>query len=237
MSLGDLAIVRKVVGPFREFGWGAGALYAIDRVLSGISPRLRLHVYEWVVQPIAAEPVQRSFRRKLAIREIRGGDPEIALMPVRPEIMRERLRRQATCLGAFRDTALIGYMWFCGPSHDEDEVRCTYHVHPPERAVFDFDFYLYPEHRLGLGFVTLWNGANEYLAHRGVEYTFSRLTRFNLASRRAHRHLGCKRVGLAVFLQAWKLEFMLATVFPYLHLSLTEAGRAQIHLHPDVVEG
>jgi len=237
MRLADSAIVRKLVGPFREFGWGAGALYALDRVLSGISPRLRLHVYEWMVQPISDKPLLRgNFKKQLAIREIRGSDPEIELMPVRPEVMRERLRRNATCLGAFRDTALIGYMWFCGPSYDEDEVRCTYLVHPPKRAVFDFDFYLYPEHRFGLGFVALWNGANEYLTQRGFRYTFSRLTRFNLASRRAHRHLGWKLAGRAVFLQVWKLEFMLATIFPYVHLSFTEAGRVQVHLHPDAIK-
>src|SRR5204862_6394241 len=87
------AIARKIVGPFREFGWGAGALYALDRVLSGISPRLRLHVYEWMVQPISAKPLLRgNFKKQLAIREIRGTDPEIGLMPVRPEVMRERLR-------------------------------------------------------------------------------------------------------------------------------------------------
>jgi hypothetical protein len=228
---------RRIASPFREFGPSAGLLYAIDRVISRLSRHLRLYVYEIMVQPISAKPLlPSSFRKQLVIREIKTDDPEIALMPVRPEVMAERLRRKATCLGAFREDSLIGYMWFCGPTYDEDEVRCTYHVTPAEQAVFDFDFFLFPEHRLGLGFVALWNGANEFLTRRGVNYTFSRLTRFNLASRRAHHHLGWKLVGRAIFLQAWQIQLMFATILPYLHLSLQKGNRVRLNLRPDAIE-
>lgn len=227
-------MLRRIIGPFREFGFAAGLLYAIDRVLSTLSPALRLHVYELMVQPIAAKPLlPRGLSKQLVIREIKAGDPAIALMPVRADVMDDRLRSQATCLGAFKNTALIGYMWFCDASYDEDEVRCTYVVHPERKAVFDFDFYLFPEHRLGLGFAALWNGANEFLTQRGVRYTFSRLTRFNLSSRRAHRHLGWKEVGQALFLRAWRVELMLATIAPY--VSLTRAGRVRLNLRPDAL--
>jgi hypothetical protein len=101
--------------------------------------------------------------------------------------------------------------------------------------VFDFDFYLFPEHRMGLGFVGLWNGANAFLNRRGVHHTFSRLTRFNVASRRAHQHLGWKVVGRALFLQAWRIEIMLATLFPYVHISATKSGRVRLALRPDVL--
>jgi len=228
---------QRIASPFREFGSAAGLLYSIDRLLSKLSSRLRLHVYEFMVQPISTKPLlPGGFRKQLTIREIGADDPEIGLMPVRPEVMAARLRRKATCLGAFRDAALIGYMWFCSPDYEEDEVRCTYHVTPAQQAVFDFDFYLFPEHRLSLGFVALWNGANEFLSQRGVRYTFSRLTRFNLASRRAHRHLGWKLVGRALFLQAWQVELMLATIFPYVHVSLTEGMRVRLNLRPDAIE-
>lgn len=227
-------MLRRITGPFREFGFAAGLLYAIDRVLSRLSPKLRLHVYEIMVQPITDKPLMpRGFKKLLVIREIKADDPEIALMPVRPDVMAARLQQKATCLGAFKNESLIGYMWFCNPSYDEDEVRCTYVVEPVREAVFDFDFYLFPEHRMGLGFVALWNGANEYLTQLGVRYTFSRLTRFNLASRRAHRHLGWKVVGRALFLQAWRVEIMLATIFPYVHVSTR--GRVRLKLRPDAI--
>lgn len=230
-------MLQRITGPFREFGFAPGLLYAIDRVLSSLSPRLRLYVYDFMVQPITDKPLlPRGFKKQLVVREIKSGDPEIALMPVRPDVMAARLKRNATCLGAFKNDALIGYMWFCNPSYDEDEVRCTYVVQPAREAVFDFDFYLFPEHRMGLGFVALWNGANEFLTQRGVRYTFSRLTRFNIASRRAHQHLGWKVVGRALFFQAWQVEAMLATVFPYIHLSLTKASRVRLTLHGDAID-
>lgn len=227
-----VTMLRRITGPFREFGAIVGLLYAIDRVLSTLSPRLRLHVYELMVQPITGKPLMpRRFTTQLVIRQIKAGDPEIARMPVRPDVMAERLRNEATCLGAFKDSVLIGYMWFCSPSYEEDEVRCTYTVNPAQSSVFDFDFYLFPEYRLGLGFVALWNAANEFLAERGVRYTFSRLTRFNLASRRAHRHLGWKLVGRAWFLKAWRVEVMLASIAPFVHVGVMRRSRVRLDLH------
>ena len=40
--------------------------------------------------------------QSLEIREIGHEDPEIARMPVRPEVMASRIRQNATCLGAFK---------------------------------------------------------------------------------------------------------------------------------------
>ena len=227
---------RKITGPFREFGTAAGLLYAIDRVLSSLSSRLHLYVYELMVQPITDKPlIPRRFNKQLEIREINAGDPEIALMPVRPEVMLARLAQNATCLGAFDKGVLIGYMWFCDKTYDEDEVRCTYVLGREQESVFDFDFYLFPEHRMGLGFVSLWNGANAFLCRQGIRYTFSRLTRFNVASRRAHQHLGWELVGRELFLQMWRIEVMFATLFPYDHISVTKAGRVRLTLRPDVL--
>lgn len=231
------SLVKKFVAPFREFGPVDGVLYAIDRALSTLSPRLHLHVYDLMVQPIVDKPLlPRRLNTRFEIREIKAGDPEISRMPVRPEVMEARLAQHATCLGAFKNGVFIGYMWFCNPAYDEDEVRCTYLLGPVQESVFDFDFYLFPEHRMGLGFAALWNGANEFLRNRGIRYTFSRLTRFNKASRRAHEHLGWKVVGCALFLQAWNLEIMLATLSPYFHVSTAKANRVELTLVPDVLK-
>jgi hypothetical protein len=230
-------MLRKLIGQFREFGPAVGLLYAIDRVLSMLSPELHLYVYEFTIQPIVDKPLlSRGSKKPLEIREIKAGDPELALMPVRPEAMRVRLAQHATCLGAFRNGTFIGYMWFCNPAYDEDEVRCTYVLGSAHDSVFDFDFHIFNEHRMGLAFAGLWNGANEFLRRRNVRYTFSRLTRFNVASRRAHRHLGLKVVGRAIFLKAWHFQVMLATLFPFVHISITKSGRVHLTLKPDALK-
>ena len=234
MITGVARMWKRLCGPFKEYGPGAGALYAIDRVMQALSPHLRLFVYELMVQPVSDQPLLPArLSKSLEVREIRRGDPDVVLMPARPEIKQSRFDQGARCLGAYRNGQLVGYMWFCPERYEEDEVRCTYLLSPAARSVFDFDLYIYPEHRMGLAFIGIWNGANEHLRRRGVDFTFSRVTRFNLASRRAHAHLGAKRIGMAVFLRAWTLEMMLATVRPFLWISWRAGKRVGLRLAPD----
>ncbi len=224
----------KLLGAIREFGLVAGLLYATDRFFQRLSSSLRLHAYRFMVQPITEKPLLPArFARRLEIREIRRGDPEVALMPARPEIKESRFAQDAICLGAFQNGQFMGYIWFRFGAYEEDEVRCTYLPAPEGQSIFDFDLYIFPEHRLGIAFAGIWDGANQYLRKRGVKFTFSRLTQSNYASRRAHDHLGWKEVGRAVFLQAGRLEVMAATVFPYLNLSLGK--RVRLKLRADVL--
>ena len=189
-----------------------------------------------MVQPITDRALlPRNLRTQLEVREIRAGDPELGMMPVRPDVMAARLRQNGTCLGAFKDDQFVGYMWFCSQQYEEDEVRCTYVLGQADQSVFDFDFYIFPEHRMGLAFASLWHGANKFLGQQGIRYTFSRLTRFNVASRRAHRHLGWRLVGRALFLQLGRFEMMLATIAPYVSTSLATSRRVRLTLRPDVL--
>ena len=198
---------RRIVGPFREFGFAAGALYALDRVLRRISPRLGLFAYEFMVQPITGKPLlPANLAKNLTFIEIGRGHPDIGLMPARTDIKASRFDQGAVCLGAYRKNKLIGYLWFCSHGYEEDEVRCTYELSQPQTSVFDFDLYVMPEHRMGIGFMAIWHGANAYLHERGVRYTFSRLTRSNLASRRSHAHLGWECVARAASLRKCEPE-------------------------------
>lgn len=229
---------RKIAGPFKEFGAVAGALYAADRILRRFSPRLGLLVYEMMAQPISGRPLLPSNLVKgLELVEIGRGHPDIGSMPVREGIVPARFEQGARCLGLYRQGTLIGYMWFCRDRYDEDEMRATYHLADPQRSVFDFDFYLFPEHRVGLGFMALWNGANRFLHDQGILYTFSRLTRFNVASRRAHAHLGWKCVGNVVCLQAGNVELTFSTLKPFVALTWSRGQRIDLVLAPDVLHG
>lgn len=215
----------------------AGTLYAIDRVLGKLSPHLGLFVYELMAQPVAAKPLLPAGRtRDLAFIEIVRSDQAIALMPVRPEIMASRFEQGARCLGVYRKGMLVGYIWLCFGRYDEDEVRCTYELAAPECSVFDFDLYVFPEYRMGTAFLAVWHAANEFLHQRGVQFTFSRMTRFNLASRRSHVRLGARCVGRALFLRAWSAELMLATVYPHVALTWAPAQRARLRLAPPAAD-
>ncbi len=223
---------RKIVGVFDEFGLAVGALYLGDRALRWLSPRLRLQVYELMAQPVGSQPLLPPARvRNLSFGEILRGDPSIERMPARAGIKALRFEQGARCLGVYRKGELIGYVWFCFRHYEEDEVRCTYELPGPEPSAFDFDLYVLPEHRMGTAFACVWHAANEYLRERGVRVTFSRMTRFNLSSRNAHLRLGSQRVGVAMFLQLWALEAMLASVRPF--VALTWSKRVRLRL-PDI---
>jgi hypothetical protein len=224
-------MLAKLMSPFREFGCFAGLIYAVDRIFQRLSPSLRLYFYELLVQPIPEEPLLPSrLSRTLQMREIAFGDPEIARMPARPDIKESRFKQDAICLGAFQNSQFIGHIWFCFHTYEEDEVRCTFVLPEGKQTVFDFDLFVFPEYRMGLGFVGIWNGANDFLRGRGIKCSFSRLTRFNLASRRAHAQLGAQRVGRVFVLRAWRMEFMVATIPPYVHLSLGKQDRVRLKL-------
>jgi hypothetical protein len=226
-------MLERYASPFKTFGLFAGLVYAIDHGLAQVSPAFRLHFYELMVQPIPDRPLLHGRSSSaVEIREIKRGDPELALMPARPEIKESRFAQNAICLGAYRRGELIGYLWFCLGTYEEDEVRCTYVLPPGRDAAFDFDLYIYPEHRMGRAFVQIWDEAGKFLRSRGVRYTYSRLTRFNAVSRRAHQHLGAARVGRMIVLQAGRLELTAATVFPYLHLSAAPSTRLRLRLLP-----
>ncbi len=227
------SMLAKLISPFQEFGYFAGLLYAVDRAFQRLSPNLRLYFYELLVQPIPEIPLLPArLSRAIEMREIVVGDPEIARMPARADIKESRFKQNAICLGAFQKNQLIGCIWFCFHAYEEDEVRCTFALPEGNQAVFDFDLYLFPDYRMGLGFVGIWNGANEFLRSHGIQFSFSRLTRFNLASRRAHMQLGAQRVGRVFVLRLWQVEFMVATVAPYAHLSLSKRDRVRLKLHP-----
>lgn len=225
--------LRKLANTFREFGPLAGCLYLADRALQTFTSRARLYAYELVVQPIPEVPLQTPpARSKIEVREVPAGDAALAAMPVPVQVIAARFTQRATCLGAFKGAELLGYMWFCPSRYDEDEVRCTYLLEPAAHSVFDYDFYVFPEHRMGRTFAVLWSAVNRLLSTRGVRYTFSRVSRFNNASRRAHKHLGARRIGRASFVRLGGLEVMFATVSPFVHVSLRDGRRARLTLRP-----
>ncbi|MFO1217469.1 MAG: hypothetical protein U1E89_03690 [Burkholderiaceae bacterium] len=221
----------RFAGPFKEFGAAVGLLYVAHRLLSALSPRFALHYFEIMAQPITGKPLLASgLARNLSFRELHSGDPEITLMPAREDIKADRFRSGARCLAAYRKHQLLGYMWLAFERYREDEARFTFELAAPKESAFDFDFYVFPEHRMGIGFMAIWHGGNAFLHERGVRWSFSRVTRFNTASRRAHLRLGGQVVGSVWVLQLGVLEVTFATVAPFVALTWRRTQRVTLNL-------
>ncbi len=225
---------RRIVSPIGEFGAILGSIYVVGRVLARISSHLSILIYELVVQPIPQTPIlPQRLARNLTARELQPGDPDLGVVLAPSRVQQMRFAQRAICLATYSKSDIIGYIWLCFGSYEEDEARCTFVVSPSETAVFDFDLVVLPQYRMGLGFAGLWHCTSEYLSRRGIRCTFSRITRFNVASRRAHAHLGCKKVGDLVVLKLWSVEILVSTVAPYFHVSVGKKGRARVRLYAD----
>lgn len=228
-----VSLLRRAFGPFREFGLVGGTLYLIDRGLRAVSPRLGLHVYELMEQPIDGRAfLPNRLSLNLEFTEIGPTHPALDVMPARTDIKTSRFEQGARCLGVWRKGVLLGYLWWCPRQYQEDEVRCTYLLEPSDAAVFDFDLYVMPEHRHGIAFVAIWHGANQWLYAQGVRHSYSRVTLFNLPSRRAHVRLGGRRIGGALFIRVFAVELLLCTVMPYVAVSWRHDQRPSLRLSP-----
>ena len=216
----------RLLSPFREFGPFAGWIYVLTRALRRARVPVHVYFYELMAQPVPETPLLRAgLSKSLEVRAIGPGDPALARMPLSAATLAARFAQPTVCLGAFRKDRLIAYMWMCLGAYDEDEVACRFVPSGSPRAAWDFDFYVYPEDRLGLGFAGLWDAANAYLRARGYRYTCSRVNRFNTASRRAHARLQGRRLGQLLFVRGFGLQAMLANVPPYLSVTRTAGAR------------
>ncbi len=155
----------------------------------------------------------------MTVREISTGDPAIKAMPLSSDVIAYRRRQGAHCLGLFLKERMIGYLWFCLGPYDEDEVCCRFIPRPAEKAAWDFDVYLLPEHRGGLCFLRLWDAGNAFLRERGRSWSCSRISVFNRASILAHHRMGAERLGTATFLALGSCQLMISSLRPRLNLS------------------
>ena len=224
-------MLSRISGPFKEFGLFGGSLYVVDRVLGMLSARTRLYYHYWMVQPIANKPLlPEKYLEEVTIRKVEQGDPLLERMPIRPEILRSRFEQNAICLALFMKGDFAGFIWFCFGRYEEDEARCTFVLEPEKESVFDFNLYLFPKYRGGIGFLALWDCASRYLRERGIRYSYSRLTAYKQRSAKSHSHFGWKRLGTAVVLRLWALEVIFASRAPYIYVSLKDSSRLPIKL-------
>ena len=225
-------LFRKAISPIRTFGWLAGSLYIADRLMRRVSPRLGLYVYEFMVQPIGGKPLlPPNLRKNLTTKEIRRGDTDLEKMPVPAEVREARFRQGARCIGAYRKGQLVGYSWYCAERYAEDEVRFTYELTEKNTSIFDFDLYVLPEHRAGLGFLSVWHCVNELLAPAGVRYTFSRLTRFEFGLAPSTCPPRMEESRHSSNLRSWKpVQFIATTLPPFLCFTWKDSRRMKLRL-------
>ncbi|ANB02209.1 GNAT family N-acetyltransferase [Ectothiorhodospira sp. BSL-9] len=195
-----------------ELGWWNALLLLVSRVCErATTGHVKLIKYELMVQPLGPDPLLPSNRGvSVDVHEVAPDHPLLLSTTFRdPAILQARFESGARCFLAECRGQLAGFLWVTQGEYLEDEVRCRFLAAPVDRAVWDFDVYVVDSYRLTPVFARLWDVTREALRAQGVRHSCSRISAFNQASIRAHRHLGAIKVGwLAVIvLGSWQCFF------------------------------
>lgn len=224
----------RLLKTVRQIGWYNGGWYALAMLIGTLSRgRWSLYKYRLVAQAVAREPLCRGRGGTIEVRALDAGACAAAFSALqrRAEVIAARYRQGAQCLAAYRAGELLGFLWFTAGPYQEDEVRARF-VPATQQACWDFDVQVFREHQLGLAFARLWDEANRLLHARGVRWSCSRISAFNAASLLAHRRIGARELGGAVFVRCGRWQWTAATLAPYLHLSRDPASFPQFRLEP-----
>lgn len=217
-----------------RLGWPIGALYLCHRALRAATGGWAdLHCYFLVQQPVRNPPLLPDhLRGGVVVRILTAADPEIATALSRAAELDDRLRRGDTCLAAFQDGRLAGYLWLCFAPFEDDETGCRFAPAPDAGGAWDFDLSVAPESRGGTTFAALWDAAWAVLRQRGCSWTASRVSAFNDRSLRAHRRIGAARTGTILVLRAGRGAAILSSVGPVLRLAGRHGAPATVVVRP-----
>jgi hypothetical protein len=225
-----VSLWSRLRGKVRTLGCWNALLFTLAMLLRrGSFGSVRLVKYYFVAQPVAHTAVSPGgAAARLQIHVADREDAMLACVPRPAAVITDRFAQGARCVIAQRDGELAGFIWLAPERYREDEVRCLYRWTPASRAAWDFDVFIAPAYRMSRLFGRLWARAHELLLTQGIEWTLSRIDAFNAESLAAHRRLGARSLGCGYFLVAGPVQLMLATVAPYLHLSLNDGQQPQL---------
>jgi ribosomal protein S18 acetylase RimI-like enzyme len=122
------------------------------------------------------------------------------------EVVQERLDAGARSCVVLRDGALLAYVWFHGPTHDEEDLAVRFVLGPQE--LWLFDAMVHPEQR-GQGiYPGLLRFAACDLAREGVRRIWIAIETSNRNSVRAHRSAGAEPVATVCSLRVAGFTFV-----------------------------
>ena len=227
-----MAMLGKIRATIIELGFVDALVYGAGLALGKCSRKAAIYRYALMAQPVPERPLLPGRRGSdIAVRLMR--EPGFSMTPLglAPAVVHYRYGQGALCFAAFKKDALVGALWICPGSYEEDEVRCRFVPTPPGSSCWDLGIYVDPEHRGGIVLARLWDEANAYLRGRGIGWSLSRIGTVNRLSIASHERLGARRIGTATYLCYRRAQFMIATVAPYLHFSLASRSKPTLKLH------
>lgn len=216
-------MLKRLKHMIEELGGVTAFLYILHRLCAASRLPLSVYCYRLVAQPVSpAHRLTKARRAAFSCRRLDPGDRALAFAGLSQDLCNRRFKQGAQCYGLFREDRLCAWLWYVAHAYEEDEVRCRFQL--PDETVWDFDVYVKPEQRLGFAFAALWDLVDVELRKQNVKWCISRISAFNLPSRRSHARLGAVDMGAMVFITAGSVQLMLQKGHPRFHLSLSKAA-------------
>lgn len=239
-----MTFIKNLITKFREKKvhlelWNT-ALFIMSRVLDTVTiSNLRLIKYYLFAQPITAQPITMSLASdhygisqvgSFTLSWVGADCPVFAQTERSSSVLAARFDQGARCLLATHSSSgeFAGFLWFVVGPYDEDEVRARFISQPVDTTAWDFDVAIVPRFRMSRLFSYLWRVAMAEMCAIGVTHSLSRISAFNATSRNSHQRLGGLVVGQATFICAGRIQLMISSLKPCLHISWCDKQRPKI---------
>jgi hypothetical protein len=196
-----------------------------------LGERLRIVKYYFIAQPVDAHSAARQRAGAFSLDWVDAGSPLFAQIDRPSSVIAARFAQRARCLAAtVEGSRLAGFLWYVPGPYEEDEVRARFCPKPDGATVWDFDVSILPQYRMSRLFSYLWSRAACDLGVLGVTHSVSRVSAFNAPSLAAHRRLGARVVGRALFVCIGSVQVMRASVRPRWHVSWRHEQRPTLEI-------
>lgn len=208
---------------FRELGLVGAPCYLVNRLSIRAFGKRPFFYYSIVAQPVAAPRLRASadFDARVATRweEIAEAQAEF---PAPETVVRERLAQGSICILLYKKGVPVAWAWTALNAYLEDEVRCRFIPAPTDSTAWDFDVYVLPQHRGTMTFVRLWDALNVFYRERNRQWTFSRISRFNITSINSHQGMGALKIANVLFFVVGRMQILISPMRPYMHISFSD---------------
>ncbi len=227
-------MLDKIKSLVADIGITPAAVYSINRLFNLLTRGgMKIELYYFITQPVLNKRlIPERLRGSIDVRSVQAIDLKELEIPLTVELLENRNKKGIICLGIYENDSLMGYHCFSFGTHDDELYRARFDVGPTGEAVWDFDIFILPEYRGGLGFAILWDGVFEYLRDRKINWLTSYIAATNKASLRSHLRMGSFALGKVIFIQVWMLQIVFSTRFPRFHASFTDLRKPIFYLAP-----
>ena len=214
--------MRKISNLFKQLGYVDGFLYSLNALLQYLSIKnVRAIKYYIYSQPVPNEALLPKSRGKdIHVAPVYPDDEITHMFPRPRDVIMNRFDQGALCFVAYKNNTFAGFLWLIKNKYIEDEVKCNYFPLPAKNTAWDFDVYISSEYRISFVFSKLWDFANGYMRSKGITSTMSRISAFNLSSKKSHARLGAQCIGQLTFFCIGPLQILFSSKAPFVFLTI-----------------